>query len=86
MSVPAALNLLPFGSALVAIRADSRRSAAWVAVVANALWALLFIGIALIVLVGLGGTLIAVPLALIVAVPCALNALSLWGLLRARGA
>ena len=72
-SVLAVLNLVPFGLALLAVRADSTRTAVWAGVLANGLWALLYVGIAVVVLAGLGGSLVAVPLALLVAIPCVLN-------------
>ena len=84
-SVLAAFNLIPFGLALLANRVDSRRSAIWAAVVANGLWAALYIGVALIVLLGLGGTLIAVPFVLVIAIPCMLNSATSWRSLHAGG-
>ena len=72
-SVPAILNLLPFGLALLAVRADSSKTAVWAGVLVNGLWALLYVGIAMVVLAGMGGSLVAVPFALLVATPCVFN-------------
>ncbi|WP_144007133.1 hypothetical protein [Pelomonas sp. KK5] len=82
-SALSALNLVPFGLALMAARADSKNSARWAGLLANSLWALLYIGIAGVVVAGLGGSLIAVPVVLLVAAPCVLNATTLWRSLRA---
>lgn len=68
-SVPAAFNLLPFGLALLAARADASRTAVWAGILVNVLWVLLYVGIAMTVLAGLGGSLVAVPLVLLVAIP-----------------
>lgn len=77
-----ALNLVPFGMALIAARPTSTRISAWTAAISNALWALLYIGIAAIVALGLGGSPVAIPIALLVATPCMLNTFCLAKVLK----
>ena len=76
-AIVGAFNLVPFGLALLAARPASTRLAAWAAVISNGLWALLYIGVALVVAMGLGGTPVAIPIAMLIATPCILNALSM---------
>lgn len=78
-AVLSALNLIPFGLALVAVRGDSRKSARWAGLLTNVLWALLYlVGAVALLAWGSGGSLQAVPFLLLIATPCVFNAATLW--------
>jgi hypothetical protein len=78
-----AANLVPFGLALIAARANSRRGAAWGALAFNALWALLYFAVVIAAALRLAGLpRVAVFAAVIVGLPCALNMAFFWRQLR----
>ena len=82
-AIPGGLNLLPYGSALVAVRPGTQHWFGWVALAFNALWSILLLGVAIVVLLGYGGSLVAVPFVLVLSVPCIVNVVVLWRALRA---
>ena len=77
-----AVNLIPFGMALIAARSNSSRLSAWAAIIFNGIGSLLYLSIAAAVALGLGGTPVAVPIALLVATPCVFNTISMANFLR----
>ena len=82
-AIPGGLNLLPYGSALIAMRPGTQHWFGWVALAFNALWSILLLGVAVVVLLGFGGSLVAVPFVLVFSVPCILTVIVLWRGLRA---
>jgi hypothetical protein len=79
------LNLLPFGLALIALRADSRRCGAWLALGVNISWAVVLVGVAASAVLGYTGSPLGViAFCLVVAAPCALNVKVLIRRLRPR--
>ena len=81
--ISGAANLLPFGAALIAMRPTTQYWFRWVALALNLLWSVMLLGAAVVVLLGYGGALIAVPFLVAVLAPCILNVVVLWRSLRA---
>jgi len=65
------------------MRAGTQHWFGWVALAFNVIWSILLLGAAIVVLLGYGGSLIAVPFVLAFSVPCILNIVVLWRGLRA---
>jgi len=65
------------------MRQDTQRWFSWAALALNALWSIVLLGAVAVVLLGYGGSLIAVPFLLVFAAPCTLNIFVLLQSLRA---